>query len=297
MNFLDLTGLSPLMAHTLGIPDVAIGLIDGPVAEGHPYLTPENFRSAGGKNFFCTDPDSIACRHGTFIATILNAKRSAAAPSLCPGCTLLLRPVFSEYEWSNGELPEATPVELSSAIRDCINEGARIVNLSLALEEPSPEGDRELIDTLDYAERKGVIVVAAAGNQGIIAGSALTRHPWVIPVVACDLLGMPMPYSNLTGSIAKKGLMAPGEKITSLGSDGQPEKFTGTSTAVPFVTGAIALLWSESPRLKAPEIKSAITRRPVRRRPVVPPLLNAWEAYQTIRGNMPGMKRFKRKAA
>ena len=39
---------------------------------------------------------SAACVHGTFVAGILSAKRGSAAPAVCPDCTLLVNPVFSE---------------------------------------------------------------------------------------------------------------------------------------------------------------------------------------------------------
>ena len=286
MDPLDLTGLAPLMARTAGIPEIVIGLIDGPVALTHPDLTGETLREIPGRTSQCKDPDSGSCRHGTFVAGILNARRSSPAPAICPACTLLIRPVFSEIEPCGGQLPSATPVELAWAIRDCIDAGCRIVNLSIALEEPSPEGDRDLTDALDQAAREEVIVVAAAGNQGVLVGSALTRHPWVLPVAACDLQGRPSPYSNLTGSICRNGLSAPGEKITSLGSDGERAAYCGTSTATPFVTGAIALLWSELPESHSLEIRSAIKSRSLHGRGFsFPPLLDAWGAYCSIRGD------------
>ena len=67
--------------------------------------------------------------------------------------------------------------------------GARIINLSLALAQRSTRGEQALEEALNQAVRRGVIVVAAAGNQGTLGSSAITRHPWVIPVVACDLRG------------------------------------------------------------------------------------------------------------
>ncbi len=283
MDPLDLTGLSPIMAKTSGDPDVVVGLIDGPVAENHPDLSRETLRRVPGRNSRCQDPVSSSCRHGTFIAGILNAKRGSAAPGICPACTLLIRPVFSEHESDSGEMPGATPIELAWALIDCIEHGARIVNMSIALEEPSPEGDAKLTEALDYAARREVIVVAAAGNQGIISGSVMTRHPWVIPVAACDLSGRFVRYSNRTGSICRNGMMAPGEKVTSLGSDGACARLAGTSTAVPFVTGAIALLWSLFQQLKAHDLVSALSDCSQHgRRPPVPPLLNAWKSYQAI---------------
>ena len=70
--------------------------------------------------------------------------------------------------------------------------------------------------------------------------------------------------------------------ITSLGSNGQPVTSGGTSAAAPFVTGAIALLWSMFPDASTAEVKSAVTRADLRRATVVPPLLDAWAAYQLM---------------
>jgi hypothetical protein len=46
---LDMVGLSTLMTHTSGRPEISIGLIDGPVVLGHPDLAAENIREAPGK--------------------------------------------------------------------------------------------------------------------------------------------------------------------------------------------------------------------------------------------------------
>ena len=92
-----------------------------------------------------------------------------------------------------------------------------------------------------------------------------------------------MDESNLGGSIGKGGLRAPGDSITSLGADGQALTLGGTSVAVPFVTGAIALLWSAFPSAPAARIKLAVTQASTLRRPsLVPPLLDAAAAYRTL---------------
>jgi subtilisin family serine protease len=102
-------------------------------------------------------------------------------------------------------------------------------------------------------------------------------------VVACNLQGRPMNESNLGSSIGRRGLSAPGDGITSLSAQGQPLTLGGTSVAVPFVTGAIALLWSEFPAASAAQIKLAVTQAGApRRASVVPPLLDAAAAFQVL---------------
>src|SRR6185295_12887496 len=193
--------------------------------------------------------------------------------AICPDCTLLIRPVFTETTAGSTQIPSATPQALSAAILECVEAGARCINLSLALAQPSAKGERELEQVLDLATKRGVIIVAAAGNQGILGSTAITRHSWVIPVIACDLNGRPISDSNLGSSIGTRGLSAPGEAVTSLGAMGKPLTFGGTSVAAPFVTGAIALLWSLFPRATAAHVKFAITQGFAPRRATVVPRL------------------------
>jgi subtilisin family serine protease len=284
MNPLDLVKLTALMDRTSGSSKVKIGLIDGPIATRHPDLTGLNlYEIPGAFGARCTQADSSACLHGTFIAGILSANRKSPAPAICPNCTLLVRPIFVETTTGREHMPSTTPRELAKAIMECIEAGVRIINLSLALARPSTKGERSLEESLDQAVRRGVIVVAAAGNQGMLGSTAITRHPWVIPVVACDRHGRPLNESNLGSSVGRRGLRAPGDSITSLGSEGHSLTLGGTSVAVPFVTGAIALLWSEFPTATAAQIQLAITQGTVSRRAsVVPPLLNAEAAHNIL---------------
>jgi subtilisin family serine protease len=285
MDALDLVRLTPLIDRTSGSPEVTIGLIDGPVVMNHPELASQHIREIPGDGSgACTQANSTACLHGTFVAGILSAKRGSAAPAICPNCTLLVRPIFAETKATNGEMPSAMPEALAKAILDCIDADARVLNVSAALAQPSLKGERALEEALDRAARRGVIVIAAAGNQGTLGSTAITCHPWVIPVVGYDLQGKPMNHSNLGSSIGRRGLGAPGDRITSIGANGKPMTLGGTSAAAPFVTGAIALLWSEFPTATATEMKFAATQAYIpRRRTVVPPLLDAWAAYQVMR--------------
>jgi subtilisin family serine protease len=184
-------------------------------------------------------------------------------------------------------MQSATPQELARAIIDSVEAGARIINLSAALLQPSLKQEVELQEALSYAARRGVITVVAAGNQGAVGSSAITRHSWTIPVAACNNQGRPLGGSNLGSSIGRRGLSAPGESITSLGTNGEPQILGGTSAAAPFVTGAIALIWSEFPQARADQIKRAVTQFGMRnRKTIAPPLLDAWAAYQAIQAGL-----------
>jgi len=287
MGLLELVRLSPLMSRSQGRREIAVALIDGPVAVDHPDLAqstiqqlPADVRGA------CSRLESVACMHGTFVAGMLVARRGSQAPAICPGCSLVLRPIFSENTKDSQPMPSASPEELATAITDVIRADAKVINLSAALVNRSMRGERQLQQALDYAAQRNVLLVAAAGNQGTVGSSVITRHPWVIPVTACDAQGRPAAGSNLGNSIGRQGLSAPGENIISLSTDGKPGSFGGTSAAAPFVTGTIALLWSEFPRASAAQIKLAVTQAGSRSRTTIaPPLLNAWAAYQALSTN------------
>ena len=95
-------------------------------------------------------------------------------------------PHFCRSDLGTRTHAERDAAGLAAAIIECIDAGARVINLSLALAQPSTNGEQSLEEALNQAVKRGVIVVAAAGNQGTLGSSAITRHPWVIPVVACD---------------------------------------------------------------------------------------------------------------
>ncbi len=283
MDATGLAGLTPLMALTSGRPEIAVALIDGPVNVDHPDFVARNFRELAGNSMTCIRSDSAACMHGTSVAGILAARRGSAAPAICPNCTVMIRPIFPEISEHGRQTPSATPEELAAAVIDVIEAGARIINLSVGLLHPTPTGTAHLLDALDYATRRNVICVAAAGNQGEVGGSTLTSHPWVIPVAACDAGGRLLAGSNFGRSIGRNGILAPGANIISLGPAGSTIAFSGTSAAAPFVTGTLALLWSLVPAAQAVDLRLALTNtRSAPRRSVIPPLLDAWGAYRRL---------------
>ncbi|MFF2542542.1 S8 family serine peptidase [Kitasatospora sp. NPDC058063] len=304
MRPLDLVGLTPLMARSAGRPEVAVGVLDGLVAVGQPAFAGRRLRvlpgrpdatgGTAGAGSVCATAGDGPCVHGSFVAGVLSADRASPSPGICPDCTLLIRPVFAGHRADPAAVPAGCPTplsasaeELAAAVVQAVDAGARVLNLSVAPARPSGGGHRELTAALDHAAARGVLTVVAAGNQGRLGGSVLTRHPWTIPVVGYDGPGRPMGLSNLGGSIGARGVGAPGQAVVHLNPGERPLVLSGTSVAVPFVTGTLALLLSCFPRAAPAEVRAAVLRGATRtsaRRSVVPPLLDAWAAYEILRG-------------
>lgn len=143
--YFDLVRL-PLLERTCGIPEIKVGLIDGPVVLDHPDRRKDCIQEVRGKSGggTCSVPTCAACKHGTFVAGILLAKRGSTAPAICPGCSLTIRSIFPETNSGDGQMPSATPQELASAIVETIEVGARIINLSASLFQSSAKGKAEL---------------------------------------------------------------------------------------------------------------------------------------------------------
>ena len=301
MDLLFLTRLQPIMKLSNGDPNIAIGVIDGPVNLSHPDFRESKIRTVKDSQFIaCKNASSIACIHGTFITGILAAKRDGNAPAICPNCQIILYPIFKDNAVTNINFnnnnnivntdgiiifPTSTPKELSNAIIQTIDAGAKIINLSLELSSSSLVTFAEIEEAYDYACQNDVIIVAASGDQGNVGSFPLLNHPWVIPVAACDDNGFPLCQSNFGPSIANRGLMAPGVNVTSTSSTGQYIHISGTSVAAPFVTGTIALLWSLFPNASTSQIVYSIKRssNTIRRRTIIPPLLNSEKAYEVLK--------------
>ncbi|MEU9083467.1 S8/S53 family peptidase [Streptomyces sp. NPDC048357] len=282
---LGLVALPRLMARTAGRRITRIGLIDGQVQTDHPGLADAHVEFLAPHEGSETAPDDAASGHATAVAGILVARRGSGAPAICPGATLVVRPIFPSTSLPCGAT--APPAVLASAIADMADADARILNLSLTLTPHTHDVDHAVQRALDYAARRGLIVVAAAGNLGTLGGSVITRHRSVIPVVAYDLQGRPAGASNLGPSIGRRGVGATGAGIMSLATDGSLRPFGGTSAAAALVTGTLSLLWSEFPQASPAELMLAVTQSPSqspsRRTSVVPPLVNAWRAYELLR--------------
>jgi thermitase len=128
---------------------------------------------------------------------------------------------------------------INVGIKWAVDQGADVINMSLGIRHT--DGGLPHADVIDYARRKGVTVVAAAGNDGQEELYYPGALPYVLAVGAVDEGGDVARYSTFGPQVS---FVAPGTNIYSTYLDGRYAFSTGTSHATPFVTGACALLKS-----------------------------------------------------
>ncbi len=132
------------------------------------------------------------------------------------------------------------------AVRYAVQMGAKIINYSGGGVLRSQQEE----DALAYAAENGVLVVAAAGNEGVNSDfhhfyPANYNLPNIVAVTAVDRDGLLLPTSNF--GRATVDIAAPGKNIYSTLPGGQYGFLTGTSQATAFVSGVAALALGLNP--------------------------------------------------
>lgn len=158
-----------------------------------------------------------------------------------------------------------TIADIAEAIKFAADNGADVINMSLG-----GGGESQLMrEAIDYAYDKGVVIVAAAGNENNNAASYPARYPKVISVSATDSAGNKAPYSNYGAGV---DISAPGGSETGKiiqetikGNNGQVEflGLQGTSMASPHVAGVAALV--KATGVDSPQEVTEILKQSVRK--------------------------------
>lgn len=199
--------------------------------------------------------------HGTHVSGILAGSGAASRgryPGIAPGCFLVGMKVLDRY--GNGRMEDVLQafLWLRKHHRDY---GIRIVNISVGTTYNTRREHEALIDGVERLWDEGLVVVAAAGNQGPSPGSVTApgSSRKVITVGSSDMIQGKQGTSGRGPTmecICKPDIVTPGRQIVSCapGRNGYAVK-SGTSMSTPFVSGAIALLLEREPQLTNVEIK------------------------------------------
>jgi tetratricopeptide (TPR) repeat protein len=140
--------------------------------------------------------------------------------------------------------PGESGAQVANAIAWAVEREVDIISMSFGWNE-----DKESVKKqIELARRKGILIFAAAWNDGIHApkhGVFPARHPTVTCVYSCTGNGRPS-YFNTWDSKNKANFMFLGEDIAVIGADDRPVedvgRVTGTSFATPIAAGTAALV-------------------------------------------------------
>ncbi|WP_235426967.1 S8 family peptidase [Cohnella kolymensis] len=188
--------------------------------------------------------------HGTHVAGIIGARNNTiGVVGIAPDSSIYAVKAL-DYDGS-GYLSD-----IIAGIDWSITNRMDLINLSLG----SPQDSLTLHQVVDKAYSNGILVVAAAGNNGTANGSGDTleypaRYESAIAVAAIDSTNQ-RGYFSATGS--KVEVAAPGVNVTSTYLNNSYATMSGTSMATPYVTGNLALIKQANPTLSYTALRSKL---------------------------------------
>jgi subtilisin family serine protease len=233
--------LKLLDAHRLASGNrVLVAIIDSEVDGSHPDLA-----GTITATFEASADDEKPHSHGTGMAGAIAAHRTMLGTA--PRVGLLTVRAFS----STANSAQGTTFNILKGLDWAADEGARVVNMSFA--GPS---DPRLRDALAKANKRGMVLIAAAGNAGPNSPPLYPgADPNVIAVTATDSRDALFPGANRGNYIA---VAAPGVDVFAPAPDGTYQLTTGTSVAPAEVSGVAALLIERNPALTPAAVRKIL---------------------------------------
>ncbi|GAA3881801.1 S8 family peptidase [Streptomyces sedi] len=238
---------------------VTVGVLDSGVDGEHPDLAGAVARGAEftvvpeEREFARTTPrvQDDCPGHGTAVAGVIAAGRGQGdrMTGVAPGASVYPVRIADGVD-------RATPATLAAAVDDAVAAEVDVLNLSFAY----PVDVEPLRDAVARAVGAGVLVVAAAGNEGTEADEETPMYPaayeGVLTVGAVGEDGQPLESSNAGEWVDLAGY---GQELAVLAPGGGYRVEAGTSFATAQVSGAAALVLSRFPDLTAAEVAERLT--------------------------------------
>jgi thermitase len=227
---LSTTNFEGAWSSTLG-SGVKIAIVDSGADARHEDLK----RNIGRQRDFINDDGTVEdpFKHGTHVAGIAAAdtNNGIGVAGGCPNCILLIAKVLDEGG-------SGYSADVAEGITWSADNGAKVINLSIG----NRTKDRPVKDAVDYATRRGAIVVAAAGNSRKSRLMYPAAYSNVVAVAATDRHDQLASFSNSGDWV---DIAAPGRSILSTVPGGRYAYRNGTSMAAPHVSALAGLLASQ----------------------------------------------------
>jgi Subtilase family len=236
---------------TRGSPNVLVAVLDTAVATDattHPDLVGKVLPSVDLIDYTC-DPGTSTIDHGTAVTGLIAAATNNGFGIAGLGWNTTVLPI--RVLCDNGRGRSSV---IANGIRTAADQGAGIINISIAPtilpgECASASAENQVLaEAITYAQTRGVIVVAAAGNSACDQPVPPASLPGVIAVGSAEADDSVSSFSNRGTWV---DLIAPGRNVLSIVKSGAPRTFTGTSFASPLVAATAALIVADHPNISA----------------------------------------------
>ena len=224
---------------TTGKADVLVAIIDDGFDLLHPDL---KGRIVSPFNIITGKPGSVSVEiHGTHVAGLIagNMDNELFGVGVAPSTSIMPIDVF------DGE--DGFISDVAAGVYHAVDNGADIINMSLVAYSDT----NVLREAVQYAHSKNVLVVAAAGNDGISSPYYPAAYQEVLSVASTDAADKRSDFSNFGKTI---DIAAPGTGVFSIFPDESFGGMDGTSMSTPIVSGAAALLKANEPKLSNTDI-------------------------------------------
>jgi hypothetical protein len=240
-NFLDSLKLKDLWSETYGDSRIRLALLDGTVDCSHPSLADVSLIQLDSLTCATTN-EGAASQHGTHVVSVILGQHNSPVLGIAPNCQGVLIPIFRDRQ--DGSLIACSQADLALAINRAVEQGVHLINISAGELSLSGIAEPILVEAVRNCVNAGILIVAAAGNQGCDCLNIPGALPSVLAVGAMDEYGNPMESSNWGEAYQNQGILALGEKILGAKPGGGTFLGSGTSYATAIVSGIVALLLS-----------------------------------------------------
>ncbi|CAM5565666.1 type VII secretion-associated serine protease mycosin [Streptomyces chartreusis] len=242
---------------------VTVAVLDTGVEGDHPDLAGNVLQGKDMVGFGADRGDRAWARHGTAMAGIIaghgrGADNGDGVMGIAPEAKILpVRVILEDGDPARAKARSTRGNALAEGIRWAADHGADVINLSLGDDSKSAHPEAGEDEAVQYALKKGAVVVASAGNGGEKGDhiSYPAAYPGVIAATAVDRYGTRASFSTRRWYAT---VSAPGDKVVIADPDHKYYEGWGTSAAAAFVSGAVALVKAAHPGLTPAQIKKLL---------------------------------------